>query len=98
METLASGREPFGSGALKSVAWLGAGLATIAAAAVAAVLALFFAATIVVIAVMASALVTFAGLALRARRSVQPKDPDLLEARNVGGHSWVAYGWDQHGR
>jgi len=98
METLASGRMPFGSGALKSVAWLGAGLATIAAAAVAAVLALFFAATIVVIAVMASALVTFAGLALRARRSVHPKDPDLLEARNVGGHSWVAYGWDQRGR
>lgn len=99
METLASGRAPFGGGALKSVAWLGAGLATIAAAAVAAVLALFFAATIVVIAVMASALVTFTGLALRARRSVQqPKDPDLIEARNVGGHSWVAYGWDQHGR
>ena len=61
-------------------------------------LALFFAATIVVIAVMASALLTFTGLALRARRSVQPKDPELLEARNVGGHSWVAYGWDQQGR
>jgi hypothetical protein len=98
METLTSGRTPFGSGALRSVAWLGAGLATVAAAAVAAVLALFFAATIVVIAVMASALVTFTGLALRARRSVRPKDPDLIEARNIGGHSWVAYGWDQHGR
>jgi hypothetical protein len=98
METLTSGRRPFGSGALRSVAWVGAGLATVAAAAVAAVLALFFAATIVVIAVMASALVTFTGLALRARRSVRPKDPDLIEARNIGGHSWVAYGWDQHGR
>ena len=24
-------------------------------------------------------------------------DPDLIEAKNVGGHSWVAYGWDQPG-
>ena len=98
METLTSGRPPLGAGALKGVAWLGAGLATIAAAAVAAVLALFFAATVVVIAVMTSALVTFAGLALRARRTARPEDPNILEARNVGGHSWVAYGWDQQGR
>jgi hypothetical protein len=98
METLTSGRAPFGGGALKSVAWLAAGLATVAAASVAAVLALFFAATVVVIAVMTSALVTFTGLALRARRSAQPKDPDLLEARHVGGHSWVAYGWDRQSR
>ena len=98
METLTSDRMPLGSGALKSVAWLGAGLATVAAAAVAAVLALFFAATVVVIAIMTSALVTFTGLALRARRSARPKDPDLIEARHLGGHSWVAYGWDQQGR
>lgn len=99
METLASGRAPIGAGALKGVAWLGAGLATVAAAAVAAVLALFFAATVVVIAVMASALVTFTGLALRARRTARPPhDPNILEARNVGGHSWVAYSWDQQGR
>ena len=96
METLTSGRSALGGGALKSVAWLAAGLATVAAAAVAAVLALFFAATVVVIAVMTSALVTFTGLALRARRSA--RDPNLLEARHVGGHSWVAYGWDQQGR
>jgi hypothetical protein len=98
METLTSGRAPLGGGALKSVAWLGAGLATVAAAAVAAVLALFFAATVVVIAVMTSALVTFTGLALRARRSAQTRDPNLLEAQHLGGHSWVAYGWDQQGR
>ena len=98
METLTSGRAPIGAGALKGVAWLGAGLATVAAAAVAAVLALFFAATVVVIAVMASALVTFTGLALRARRTARPQDPNILEARNVGGHSWVAYSWDQQGR
>jgi hypothetical protein len=98
MDTLTRGRSPFGGGALKSVAWLGAALATVAAAAVAAVLALFFAATVVVIAVMTSALVTFTGLALRARRTAQPRDPKLLEARHLGGHSWVAYGWDQQGR
>jgi heme/copper-type cytochrome/quinol oxidase subunit 2 len=98
METLTSGRAPIGAGALKSVAWVGAGLATVAAAAVAAVLALFFAATVVVIAVMTSALVTFAGLALRARRTARPRDPDLIEARHIGGHSWVAYGWDQQPR
>jgi heme/copper-type cytochrome/quinol oxidase subunit 2 len=98
METLTSARTPFASGAWKGVVWLGAGLATLAAAGVAAVLALFFAATVVVIAVMASILVTFTGLAVRARRSAEPKDPDLLEAHHVGGHSWVAYGLDQRGR
>ena len=97
METL-TGAEASPGGAFKGLAMLGAGLATVAAAAVAAVLALFFAATVVVIAVMASALVTFTGLALKARRSVAPKDPNVLEARNIGGHSWVAYGWDQRGR
>jgi heme/copper-type cytochrome/quinol oxidase subunit 2 len=85
-------------GAWRGLAWIAGALATAAAAALAAVLALFFAATVVVIAVMASVLVAFAGLALRARRSVRSKDPTLIEARNVGGHSWVAYGWDQHGR
>jgi hypothetical protein len=33
---------------------------------------------------------------MRARRTVRaraPSDPNLIEARNVGGHSWVAYGW-----
>jgi hypothetical protein len=97
MDTLMRARAPFGVGALKSVAWLCAALATVAAAAVAAVLALFFAATVVVIAVMTSALVTFTGLAMRARRSAR-RDPDLLEARRIGGHSWVAYSWDQQAR
>jgi hypothetical protein len=25
-------------------------------------------------------------------------DSDIIEARDLGGGSWVAYGWDQHGR
>jgi hypothetical protein len=86
------------AGAWRGLAWIGGALATAAAAAVAAVLAVFFAATVVVITVMAAALLAFAGLALRARRAMRPKDPTILEARNIGGHSWVAYGWDQRGR
>ena len=46
-------------------------------------------------ALLASAVVAFIGAALRARRTVRPRaDPSLIEARNVGGHHWVAYGWD----
>jgi hypothetical protein len=86
------------AGAMRGLAWIGGALATTAAAAVAAVLAVFFAATVVVITVMAAALLAFAGLALRARRAVRPKDSSIIEARNVGGHSWVAYGWDQRAR
>lgn len=81
----------------KGLAWIGGAVATLAAAAVGAVLAVFFAATVVVIALMASALLGLAGLAMRARRTVKARassDPTLIEARNVGGHSWVAYGWN----
>jgi hypothetical protein len=54
-----------------------------------------FAVTFVVIFLMGAVLVLLAGAALRARRTVHaPSDPDLIEARNIGGHSWVAYGWD----
>ena len=83
---------------LKSLAWIGGALATVAALGVAAVLAVVFAASLVVIGLMAITLITLGGLAYRARRTTKPSDPTLLEARHVGGHSWVAYGWDQHGR
>jgi hypothetical protein len=83
----------------RSLAWVGGVLASLAASVVAAVLALVFTASLVVIAVMAAALLAFALLAARARRvlrpAANPADPQILEARNVGGHSWVAYGWDQ---
>ena len=83
----------------KSLAWVGGLLASVADAAVAAVLALVFTASLVVIALMASALVAFALLAARARRALRrassPADPQIIEAHNVGGHSWVAYGWDR---
>ena len=86
--------------ALRSFAVLGGMLATTAAVAIGAVLALFAAATVVVIAVMSSALLALAGLALRAKRTARQRarDDGVLEARNLGGHHWVAYGWNERGR
>jgi hypothetical protein len=80
---------------LRSLAVIGGGVATVAAAAVGAVLAVFFAATVVVIALMASALLALAGLALRAKRSARVREDGVIEARRVGGHHWVAYGWNE---
>lgn len=98
-----SSAAPNGGFAWKSVAWIGGALATTAAAIVAAVLAVFFAATVAVIALMASCLLALAGVAMRARRTTararaKGSDPSIIEAHHVGGHSWVAYGWDKAGR
>ena len=75
------------------------GLLAATAAAVGAVLALVFAATVVVIAVMTSLVLALAGLAFKARRNLRaatvPASEDVIDARPVGGHSWVAYGWDR---
>jgi archaellum biogenesis protein FlaJ (TadC family) len=84
--------------ALRSVAAVVGTLAAAAAVVVGAVLAVFFAATVAVIAVMASALLGFTGLALRARRTVRAKvrrKDGVIEARHLGGHHWVAYGWNE---
>jgi hypothetical protein len=80
---------------LRSLAVIGGGVATVAAAAVGAVLAVFFAASIVVIALMASALLALGGLALRARRTARVREDGVIEARRIGGHHWVAYGWNE---
>ena len=83
--------------AFRSLAALGAGLATAAAVIVGAVLAVFAAATVAVIAIMTSALLAFAGLAMRARRTVQARrrNDGVIEARHLGGHHWVATGWNE---
>jgi hypothetical protein len=84
--------------ALRSFAMLGGALATTAAVAIGAVLAVFAAATVVVIAVMSSALLGLAGLALRAKRTANARrraDDGVIEARHLGGHHWVAYGWNE---
>ena len=85
--------------ALRSLAVIGGAIATGAAVVVGAIMAVFAAATVAVIAVMASALLGFAGLALRARRSARTRrrSTDILEARHMGGHHWVAYGWNERG-
>lgn len=83
--------------ALRGIAAVLGTLATAAAVAVGAVLAVFFAATVLVIALMSSALLYLAGLGARARRtaSARIRDDGLIEARRVGGHHWVAYGWNE---
>lgn len=84
-----------GRSALRGLAWIVGGLAGVLAVVIGVVLALVFAATFVVITLMAVALLALAGAAMRARRTVRARvDPDLIDARNIGGHSWVAYGWD----
>ena len=95
MERLKNGVWMPGRSALRSLAWLVGALAWLAAAAIGAVLAVFFAASIIVIALMSSALLALSAAAVRARRTVYARsDPNLIEARRVGGHSWIAYGWD----
>ena len=83
--------------ALRSLAAVGATLATAAAVVVGAVLAVFAAATVAVIAIMGSELLAFTGLAMRARRTVHARrrGADLIDARQLGGHHWVAYGWNE---
>ncbi len=84
----------------KSLAALAGAVLTVIAVAVATVMAVALAASVVVIALMGGALLFLASLAMRARRTVKAKSksdpgPQILEARHIGGHSWVAYGWDR---
>jgi hypothetical protein len=83
--------------AFRSLAAFAGVLATAAAVAIGAVLAVFFAATVLVIAVMSSILLYLASVATRARRSARTamRDDGLIEARHQGGHHWVAYGWNE---
>ena len=94
-----SGRRP-ANGLAASVTWLGGVIATAVAMTVGAVLAVFTAAAVAVIALFAAVLVFFAGLAMRARRRVTMRNrraDDVIEARKVDG-AWVAYGWERPGR
>jgi cation transporter-like permease len=81
-----------GRSVLGALGWFVGALVWAAAAAIGAVMAVVIAATMVAIALMASVPLVLSVAVLRARRSVRAAaDPDLLEARHVGGHSWVAY-------
>jgi hypothetical protein len=87
--------------ALRALGALLGAIATSIAVAVTAVLAVMFAATLVVIGFMGAALLGLTAFALRARRTGAARaaaaagDPTLIEARHTGGHSWVAYGWNE---
>lgn len=83
--------------ALRSLAVLVGLLATTGAVIVGAVLAVIFTLTVTVIAIMTSALLGFAGLALRARRTASARGDGVIDARHLGGHHWVAYGWNDRG-
>ena len=81
---------------LRNLAWIAGALATSAAVVIGAVLAVVFAATVVVVGFIGSALFGIAAFAFRGRKTAKtPADDGLIEARNVGGHSWVAYGWNE---
>jgi hypothetical protein len=82
---------------LRNLAWIAGALATSAAVVIGAVLAVVFAATVVVVGFIGSALFGLAAFAFRGRKvaAARNADPGLIEARNVGGHSWVAYGWNE---
>jgi len=91
-----SGRNPSTHPLFRGLGMLVGLLAGAAAATITAVLAVVFAATVAVMALLAGAVVALGLTASRARRRTRTasSDPDIIEARNVGGHSWVAYGWD----
>ena len=77
------------------LARIGGMAAAVAALVVGAVLAVFFAATVVVMAVIASALIGVSLLVMRARRPARARPaPGIIEAHRVG-HTWVAYGWNE---
>jgi hypothetical protein len=51
---------------------------------------------VVVVGFIGSALFGLAAFAFRGRKvATSPAEDGLIEARNVGGHSWVAYGWNE---
>jgi hypothetical protein len=70
-------------------AWTGASL-------VAAAVVIVFAATLVAVAMAGCGMLAAWVLVRRLGRPAKPRsgEPDLIEAHHVGGHSWVAYGWD----
>jgi hypothetical protein len=73
---------------LGAVAWFGAVV-------VGALLAVFCAATVLVIAIMSSVLLGLTVAAVKVKDAMRGSAaPGLIEARRVGGHSWVAYRWD----
>jgi len=81
--------------AMRGVAGCVSAAAWVFASVVGGLAALVLAVGVLTMAVMAGLLMVLGTAAFKARRTARaPSDPDLIEARHVGGHSWVAYGWD----
>jgi len=79
----------------RGVMWLVGSLIAGVATLVAAVLAVFLAFAVAAVALIGGALLALGGFACRTRRATRrPGDDGIIDARRVGGHSWVAYGWD----
>lgn len=70
--------------------WLIGGVVALVAAFVAVVLALGF----FLFAILTAVVITLRAAVGGVRIARPRRDPKLIEARRVGGHSWVAYGWD----
>lgn len=76
-------------------------LAAVAGLLLAAVAAVFAAATVVVAAIVGGVLLCVAAVTGRLRRAPARQaagpmaDDGVIEARRVGGHQWVAYGWTE---
>ncbi|MDO8901346.1 MAG: hypothetical protein Q7V15_08335 [Phenylobacterium sp.] len=92
--------QPSGKLALRNLTAIGGAIAAAAAVVVGVVLAFVFAATVVVVGLMLSLLVGLAAFAVRAGRMGRRKDKaaaddGIIEARHLGGHHWVAYGWNE---
>jgi len=78
----------------RSLGWLGAGVAWMIAGVAGLALAAVLTTILVVAGLIGAVVVAVTGAAPRARSRQKTDDPSLIEAHNVGGHSWVAYGWD----
>ncbi|MDE2357011.1 MAG: hypothetical protein KGL69_09685 [Alphaproteobacteria bacterium] len=77
-------------GLLGGLAWLGALVIGTA-------LAVVVAFSLVVVAAISSVVLAFVLAASKARQTARARrdgDEGVIEARSIGGHSWVAYGWD----
>ena len=94
------------SSVLTPLLWLGGLIAAGCAMAVGALLAVFTAIAVAVIAVVAGVVMFLMGMASRARRTAggprkgrrRNDDEDtVIEAHKVDG-TWVAYGWERSGR
>ena len=88
-------------GLWSSLVWVLGLIVGAIAVAVGAVLAVFTAAAVAVIALVGGILLFLTGWAVNARRTMRVRRstdiPGVIEARKVG-HQWVAYGWDRGGR